>query len=162
MCLALYISSSKPLPLLPLDPAQPAFHVHELPTAAAAVRAHFTHPHVYYVGSAQGCSCAFNYEHEFEPIRSLERYLKIALADGNELEGFACRTGREAKEVKHSTVVTPETIAMPRFYFHDGHFLRIVPSVNSLASSPAEPVNNCAPGRMAESFTGVRLCPALS
>ncbi len=161
MCLALYLSSSKTLPVLPFDPEQPGFHVHELSVEEDGVRAHFTHPHVYYVGSTQGCSCAFNYEHEFEPIRSLQRYLKIALADGNELEGFSCRSGREGDEVKHSTIASPEMIVMPRFYFYDGHFLQIVTSVNSRGASPAEPVKNCAPGLMAESFIGLRAGAAL-
>ncbi len=156
MCLTLYISSAKPLPLLPFDPEHPAFHVLELPSAAADVRAHFRHPHVYRVGSYQGCSCAFNYEHDFEPIRSLERYLKIALADGNELEGFACRTGHEEHEGKHSKVVSPEMLAMPRFYFHDCLYLQIVPSLKPSEPASAASDTNCAPGLMAESCMGAR------
>ncbi len=161
MCLVLYIASAKRLPLIPLDEAHPSFHVIDLPTTADRVRIQFRHPHVYCVRSHQGCSCAFNYEHDFEPIRSLERYLKIALSGADELEGFACRSGREADEVKHSTVVSPETISTPRFYFHDGHFLRIVPSLNPLGIRPAPP-ESCAPGLMAESFLGVRAGSVLS
>ncbi len=155
MCLSLYIASAKPLPLIPFDPEHPSFHVIELPTIADRVRIQFRHPNVYCVRSHQGCSCAFNYEHDFEPIRSLARYLKIVFTGVDELEGFTCRSGHEEDEVKHSTMVSPETISMPRFYFHDGHFLRIVPSLNSLGTKPTPP-ESCAPGLMAESFMGVR------
>src|SRR5438270_9761985 len=64
MCLALYIAASKPLPVVPWDPKRPAFHVVPLPEDMEDVRSLLPYPHIYYVGSHEGCSCAFNYEHE--------------------------------------------------------------------------------------------------
>ena len=70
MCLALYLAASQELPVIAWDKANPAFHVIRLPKNAEGVRKHFHSEYVYYAGSAQGCSCAFNYEHESDSIES--------------------------------------------------------------------------------------------
>ena len=95
MCLALYIASSKPLPLVPWDPEKPAFHVIPLPDDRPAVRKLFRHPHIYYVGSHEGCSCAFNYEHDFKPALQLRDYLRKALAVSKEIEGLPAAPTRK-------------------------------------------------------------------
>jgi len=123
MCLALYIASPKPLPLVPWDPQNPAFHVIPLPEDKPAVRKLFRFPHIYYVGSHEGCSCAFNYEHDFKPALQLRDYLRKALAVSKEIEGFACRPDQENLDVKHFVTVSPMGVAMPEFFFQDGQRL---------------------------------------
>ena len=86
MCLALYIAASKPLPVIPWDPDKPAFHVIPLPENMGDVRKFLPHPHIYYVGSQEGCSCAFNYEHDFKAVLQLRDYLRKALAVSDEIE----------------------------------------------------------------------------
>ena len=66
MCLALYLAASKPLPVIRLDPNKPAFHVVPLPEDIEDVRRLLAYPQIYYVGSHEGCSCAFNYEHDLK------------------------------------------------------------------------------------------------
>lgn len=123
MCLALYIASVKPLPVIPWDPNRPAFHVLPLSESMSAVRKLLTYPHVYYVGSHEGCSCAFNYEHELKSVIELRDYLRKALAAADEIEGFSCRPGDEQLNVKHSVTISPSGLALPEFFFQDGQRL---------------------------------------
>jgi len=153
MCLALYLASSRPLPLIAWDPVNPAFHVVKAPEIAVGVCRHFRFENVYYVGSHQGCSCAFNYEHEYESILQLRDYLRGALASGAEIELFACRVGNERKAMQHALVTTPDGIALPEFFFKDGQFLII-----GLGKS-AEPIEACprsySPSVMSDTGSGV-------
>lgn len=123
MCLALYIASPKPLPVIPWDPEKPAFHVIPLPENRNDVRKLLPYPHIYYVGSHEGCSCAFNYEHDFKAVIQLRDYLRKTLAVTDEIAGFSCRPDQEQMVVKHSVTVSPTAIAMPEFFFQDGQRL---------------------------------------
>lgn len=123
MCLALYIAAFKPLPVIPWDPNRPAFHVVPLPENMQAVRKLLPYTHVYYVGSHEGCSCAFNYEHEFKAVIELRDYLRKALAVSDQIEGFACRPGEAQLNVKHSVTISPTGVALPEFFLQDGQRL---------------------------------------
>ena len=138
MCLALYLASSRPLPIIAWDPANPAFHVINPPESAAGVRKHFRYENVYYAGSHQGCSCAFNYEHEYDSILELTDYLRSALASGAEIEAFVCRIGKEEQDVQHALVTSPGGVALPEFFFKDGQFL-IIRSGKSPQPTEARP-----------------------
>ena len=138
MCLALYLASSRPLPIIAWDPANPAFHVINPPESATGVRKHFRFENVYYAGSHQGCSCAFNYEHEYDSILQLRDYLRNALASGAEIEAFACRIGNEEHDVQHALVTSPEGVALPEFFFKDGQFL-VIRSGKSAQPAEARP-----------------------
>ena len=128
MCLALYLGASQELPVIPWDKANPAFHVVRLSKEVDAVRRHFRSQYVYYAGSAQGCSCAFNYEHESESIVELRNYLRNALICVNEVEIFSCQSGAEAEEKRHAVKTSPEGIARAEFFFKDGQYVTIVPA----------------------------------
>jgi len=123
MCLALYIAASKPLPVVPWDPKNPAFHVVPLPEDMEDVRSLLPYSHIYYVGSHEGCSCAFNYEHEFKPALELRDYLRTALAVTDEIAGFSCRPGQKKLKVLHSVTISPGAVALPEFFFQDGQRL---------------------------------------
>jgi hypothetical protein len=127
MCLALYLAASQELPIIAWDKENPAFHVIRLPKEADAVRKHFHSQFVYYAGSAQGCSCAFNYEHESDSIVDLRNYLKNALICVNEVEMFSCQTGSEDQETKHRLQTSPEGIAFAEFLFKDGQHVIVTP-----------------------------------
>ena len=123
MCLAIYLAGSQELPVIPWNEAEKGFHGVRLPKAAEAIRKQFRSSYVYYVGSAQGCSCAFNYEHEHDSIVELRDYLRNALICVDELEIFACQAGSEAMDRQHSGTVSPEGIALAEFLFKDGQYL---------------------------------------
>jgi len=123
MCLALYIASPRPLPVIPWDPENPTFHVIPLSDEDEVVRKVLPGPHVYYVGSHEGCSCAFNYEHEIKSALELRDYLRKALTVTDEIEGFSCRPGHADLKVKHSVVISPSGVALPEFFLEDGQRL---------------------------------------
>ena len=125
MCLALYLAASQELPVIAWDEAKPAFHVIRLPRNADGVRKHFRSEYVYYAGSQQGCSCAFNYEHEYDSIVELKNYLRNALICVDQVEMFACQVGSEEQEKQHAVVASPEGIALAEFFFKDGQHLVI-------------------------------------
>jgi hypothetical protein len=123
MCLALYIAASKSLPVVPWDPEKPTFHVVPIPESMQAVRKLLPFPHIYYVGSHEGCSCAFNYEHEFKSALDLRDYLRKALTVVDEIVGFSHRLGKEQLNILHSVTISPGGIALPEFFFQDGQRL---------------------------------------
>ena len=125
MCLSLYLAAAQSLPVIDWDIANPGFHVVEAPPGLAAVRKHFKHEHVYYVGSREGCSCAFNYEHDDRAILELRNYLREALREVEQVEGFVCRAGSEAKEAQHWQTTSADGVALADFYFREAQFLVI-------------------------------------
>ena len=131
MCLALYLAAPQELPVIAWDDAKPAFHVIHLPKSAEGVRKHFRSEYVYYAGSAQGCSCAFNYEHEYDSILGLRNYLRNALICVNEVEMFACQSGAEEQDTQHALNTSPEGIALAEFFFKDGQYVVIRPGKDS-------------------------------
>jgi hypothetical protein len=138
MCLALYLAASQALPVIAWDKENPAFHVIRLPKEAEAVRKHFHSDYVYYAASAQGCSCAFNYEHESDSIVDLRNYLKNALICVDQVEMFSCQTGTEDQETKHRLETSPDRIALADFLFKDGQHVVITPAKSYEPISEAE------------------------
>lgn len=96
---------------------------------------HFSHPHVLYAGSYEGCGCGFNYGREYpeaeddaenliaarESAAELVRYVREARV----LELYSCWFDDEAKPTAHQRTVTPETLASPDFIFGEQELLRI-------------------------------------
>jgi hypothetical protein len=138
MCLALYLAAAQELPVIPWDEHKPAFHLVRLPKTAEGVRKHFRADYVYYAGSHQGCSCAFNYEHEYDSIIELRNYLRNALICLDEVEMFACQTGAEAEDTQHALISSPEGIALAEFYFKDGQYVIIRSGKESQRVTEAE------------------------
>ncbi len=138
MCLALYLAAPQELPTIGWDETTPAFHIIRLPRHAEDVRKHFRSEYVYYAGSQQGCSCAFNYEHEYDSIVELRNYLRNALICVNEVELFACQAGGEARDTQHALVTSPEGIALAEFFFKDGQYVVVRSGKDSQRATEAE------------------------
>jgi len=138
MCLALYLAAPQELPIIAWDKADPAFHVVRLPKEAEVVRKHFRSDYVYYAGSAQGCSCAFNYEHESDSIVELRNYLRNALICVSEVEMFSCQAGTEEQDRRHALTTSPEGIARAEFFFKDGQHVVVSPGKHSEPVTEAE------------------------
>jgi hypothetical protein len=138
MCLALYLAASQELPVIAWDKSNPAFHVIRLPKNAEGVRKHFHSDYVYYAGSAQGCSCAFNYEHESDSIVELRNYLRNALICVSEVEIFSCQAGAEEQDTRHALKTSPEGIALATFFFKDGQHVVIRPGKSPETVTEAE------------------------
>ncbi len=138
MCLAIYLAASQELPVIPWDDANPAFHVVHLPKSAEGVRKHFRHDYLYYAGSVQGCSCAFNYEHDYDSILELRNYLRNALICVKEVEVFACQAGTEEQETQHALTTSADGIALPGFSFKGGQYLTVRSGESSQHVTEAE------------------------
>jgi hypothetical protein len=138
MCLALYLAAAQELPVISWEDANPAFHVIHLPHRAEGVRKHFRSNYIYYAGSEQGCSCAFNYEHEYDSILELRKYLRNALICVTEVEMFSCQIGAEEQDTQHTLITSPDGIALAEFFFKDGHYLVISPGKDSQRVTEAE------------------------
>src|SRR4051812_6465715 len=104
MCRVLYIAADRPLPLIALNPENPEFHVIELTEREAPVKSQFSKPFVYYVGSHQGCGCAYDLasmsigEPEQLPNARRDReklasYLQDAVEAVGQLELYTCWDG---------------------------------------------------------------------
>ncbi len=138
MCLALYLAASQALPVISWDNLKPAFHVIRLPKSAESVRKHFRSEYIYYAGSQQGCSCAFNYEHEYDSIVELRNYLRNALICMDEVEMFACQTGAEEQDTQHALTASPEGIALAEFFFKERQYVVIRSGKDSRRITEAE------------------------
>lgn len=111
MCMVVYIGSDVPLQTWPFDPAEPAFHVTDVPAGYEAVKRHFSKPHVYYAGAYEGCGCGFQYGRAFERAQyvpeqvaaadacraAVGAYVREALGAQASVEIYACWSGDEAE-----------------------------------------------------------------
>ncbi len=69
MCKLVYIATGHELPLVPWDPAAPAFHLQPLCEEDAEVAARFSKPYVYFVGTTRGCGCDFGTWEDTGPVQ---------------------------------------------------------------------------------------------
>ena len=135
MCMALCIGPDQPLSEIPWVEANPPFRV----IAAArdhAARDRFRTPHVYDVGSHDGCACGFQlvqypqFEDEGAPLtrRSLAELatcLEDCLSEGGQIELFACRIGDEFGEPASRSVLSPQALRGEPDFFREREMLRL-------------------------------------
>jgi len=109
--MVIYIGSDVPLGTWPFDSANPGFHVTELLSQDAAVKRHFSKPHVYYAGAYEGCGCGFQYGREDPEFQNdpnqlaaadasrarIQAYMREALTLQPAVEVYACWSGDEAE-----------------------------------------------------------------
>jgi hypothetical protein len=135
MCMAVYIASNVPLPLVAWNKDQPGFFVAELHPERESVRVQFSKPYVYYVGAHSGCGCGFaygrnpEYEEDIEENRGsvtrLSQYLTKAAEQNETIELFACWEGDQAEEPVKRRKATPSDIGGESFWFEEREFLLI-------------------------------------
>ncbi len=146
--MALYLASDRSLPLTkqpvyPKDctssPTWPKeaqrFHTAKLQPTQESVRSHFSHPHVLYAGSYEGCGCGFNYGREYPEVEADAEHLTAAresvaefvryVRDSSVREIYSCWFDDETKPTVRERSVTPETLALPDFVFGEQELLRI-------------------------------------
>jgi hypothetical protein len=115
----LYIASDQPLPTIPWREEEPAFNVRTLEEwgAGQGVLRNLRKPHVYYVGSDQGCSCGFQgrFAQAVDQRRKLRDYLARAVAHSGTIELYSCWVGDEGTEPEETAAISVEAIADPEF-----------------------------------------------
>lgn len=147
MCMALYLASDRPLPLIeqreiPKDalssPARPReaqrFHTALLRPEQEVVRSHFSLPHVLYAGSYEGCGCGFNFGRDQdaeddeghliaarESVAELARYVQ----DSRVREIYSCWFDDESKPTALERTVTLDALTSQEFFFREQELVRI-------------------------------------
>jgi len=136
MCLAVYVASSEALPLIAWNQHAPSFYVEEIKVDDEVVRRQFTLPHVYYVGSHEGCGCGFFKEGRVgeeldlaqEDYRRLAKYLREAQRREADLELFTCWEGDQGRSPGYRETLTPADLedADYEFKYNEEFFAKIV------------------------------------
>ena len=113
MCMVLYAAADSPLPEIAEEMPPLPLSVRPVTGSEELVRAHFTKPYAYFLGSHTGCSCGFQYGEGVEEdaegresVRALGAFLEKAVESGGPLELFACWDGDEAQPPSKSEVVS--------------------------------------------------------
>jgi hypothetical protein len=137
MCLVLYMSSEQERPIIPWDEKTPRFHVKADDPDSERARIHFSKPHVYYVGSDNGCGCGFRREpdcgvDEPEELASkrdnherLHAFVRTCLADEEFIELFSCWSGDEAEPLQSRRDVALADLIATDFYFSERQLTRV-------------------------------------
>lgn len=112
--MVLYVASDVRLSELPEDTPPPPLSMRPARDDEEGVRAHFTKPHVYFLGSHTGCGCGFAYGEGVEDdvegrasVRRLGEYLADALERAGPLELYACWDGDEGEPEAARAVISP-------------------------------------------------------
>lgn len=133
MCFLLYLASSKVRPAIAWDEKQPGFLVKIDDPEVEKVRSHFSRPHIHYLGSSDGCGCAFRRDPDWvfageeearkqliqESQLRLYRYLSECLQDEEAVELYGCWAGDEGLPIENDRVIGVEELIDPGFYFRE-------------------------------------------
>jgi len=148
MCLALYIGSTRTLPVIPcpdyprsvfLSTAWPEmaqrFSTSELAEEQQVVRKHFSLPNVIFAGSYEGCSCGFNYGRQYPDNQDDKDHLRAAresvvalveyVRDNEVMELYACWFGDESLPHVTERAVSIEELSSATFFFRDKELLHV-------------------------------------
>lgn len=134
MCLAVYIASNKPLPLISWVEEKPAFYVAELSENEAAVKIQFKYQYIYYAGSHEGCGCGFFKDGEVgEELALVEvnykdfsAYLKKAKELGASIQIFSCWEGDQTSEPEYKEEISEESLNEEQFEFKEKVLYQII------------------------------------
>ena len=138
MCLALYVASDKPLPLIPWNESLPDFTVIHLIEEDQKVVAHFSKPCIYFVATKLGCACDFQYgqydqaeeQEEAEgrsSVRQLSEYLAQETQRVGGLEMFCCMEGDQEKAPTSHAELHPSDFGGEAFTLVEGQWARVLP-----------------------------------
>lgn len=139
MCLAVYLASDQPLPLIAWNEQAPGFHVDALAKDDQAVIRQFQMAYVCYMGAHTFCGCGFQSEpyrqydnqsisrtQEEESRLQLAQYLEQRLRGGAQLQIFACWEGDQERTPEERRTLSPIEISAPDFYFHELELIEVV------------------------------------
>lgn len=110
----------------------PGFYLEQARKRDKVVR-QFALPHVYYVGSHEGCGCGFIKEGEEGPefeihqanYLALTGLIREAMARGASIELFACWEGDQAGRPESVESLPPSRLEDPGFQFKEKQFIRV-------------------------------------
>jgi hypothetical protein len=129
MCLAVFIASDQPLPLVGWDEAEPAFNVMPVSEHEEVVRRQFSLAYAVYAGAHTGCSCGFRSDDEdpaslAQSRAALLKYIEEAAATGP-VEVFACWEGDWAESPRTRAERSFASLAREHDWLEELAFTRI-------------------------------------
>ena len=145
MCLVAFLGTDAVLDTAPADGA--AFFIGEPSPSEQAVRAQFSTPNVYYLGTHTHCGCGYGYgqdpaeyawaaespeEVDLDPLepdarRQLAQRLRQLVDAGHRVEVHVCWSGDEAAAPARRLRLTPEAFLDPN-RIAEGDAIRVIPS----------------------------------
>jgi len=140
MCHALFLGSSRPMPLVSYRDTV-WFGVEELAERHEAIRLHFPVGwQVYFLNSHEGCGCGFHSDAQFaddnagydqESRRCLAAYVELALqAPGLELALYDCWEGAEAAPIQARAEASPAELEASLDPVPEGTLVTLRPDVS--------------------------------
>ncbi len=134
MCLVVYISSNKPILITSVIEKSSGFHIRETEKYERSVHQHFSKRYIYYLGSAEGCGCAFMMDGvypdiaEFYTVKESYRLLSDFLRGEIEneiIEIYACWIGEENDKPEVFEKISVADLINKDFGFEEGHFYTV-------------------------------------
>lgn len=133
MCFVLYMASDRERREIAWDENDRHFHVKANDVDAQRARSQFSKNSVHYLGSGDGCGCAFRRDpdwvfaqenedrrHEIEDNqRRLHEYLSECLVDEDEIELFGCWSGDEEIPAEKSRTILVDDLVTKEFFFEE-------------------------------------------
>jgi hypothetical protein len=134
MCLTVYLASDIPLPLIKWSKDKPSLHVKGLTPSKDSVKTQFEIPHIYYLGSNEGCGCGFfkrgrdgyALKSSEENYSQLNVYLKKAKSLGAQIQIYACWDGDENTEPEFRNKIELEHLIESNFEFKENTLYEIL------------------------------------
>ena len=134
MCLAVYIASDKPLPLISWVEEKPSFYVEEAKNDNTGVKKQFKYQYIYYAGTHEGCGCGFFKDGEVgeelakveENYTNLSVFLKNAKESGAKLQIFSCWEGDQTAEPEFREEINEENLNEKEFEFKEKALYQVV------------------------------------
>ena len=136
MCMTLYIATSKPMPTISYNEANPCLNTQDIAENETSLISVFTKPHLKYVGSDQGCGCGFRHalldennwlrvQDETEDIIDNDNHQNLVdfIAGNNKgeasIEIFSCWDGDHTELIRHFQAIGINEILNKNFYFKE-------------------------------------------
>ena len=134
MCLAIYIASDKPLPLISWVEEKPSFYVEDANNNNAGVKKQFKYQYIYYAGSHEGCGCGFFKDGEVgdelakveENYTNFSEFIKNAKKSGAKLQIFSCWEGDQTAEPEFREEINEANLNEKQFEFKEKALYQIV------------------------------------
>ena len=149
MCLLAFIALDTPISEIPWSEENPGLHVTTLGEHNEPIRSAFSKPHVFYVGSHEGCGCGFRHVWgpPGSPVRELTpaefrcgepedpavtrstadlvALLRAILSQQGSLQVYSCWDGNQSEPPAERAALHSADLADDTFYLLEDRFLEI-------------------------------------
>jgi hypothetical protein len=137
MCVYVYISSAKTLPLKTLEPGTRPFKIEHLQRVDRPVRKHLKKRHLYFAASFEGCGCVFAapsaissssgryFQRCRSSVKGLSRYLADAVERAGEIQVYAVDNRWLGRRPRSRRVIDASKLRSPGFRLRENELVTI-------------------------------------